>query len=582
MASGDVVNTAARLQAAAPVDGVLVDETTYRATSPRDRLRGRGARRREGQERAGPRLRGARVALAPRARRRRAGADARSSAGSESSTCSPTRSSASAASACRSSSRSSASRESARAALVTELFRMVAERPGADRLAPGPLAAVRRGRDALGARPRWSRRRPGSSRATAPPRRRRSSRRQSTRRCPRTPRRAGSRATCGGWSASASELDLADDSGDAAFAAWRRFFEGVAERGRSCSSSKTSSGPTTGCWTSSTTSSTGPRTCPCSSSARRARSSSTRRPAWGGGKPNATTQSLAPLSDDDTARLVHGLLDRAVLPAELQSALVENAGGNPLYAEEFARMLAEREEAGPWASSSCPETVQGIIAARLDGLTPEEKALLQDASVIGKVFWLGSLAAMDGVGEPELERRLHGLERRELVRRERQAASPASASTPSGTCSSARSRTGRSRAPRAPRSTGRRGVDRVARARPHGGPRRDAGAPLRRCGRVRAGGRPGRRGDRRAGARGVRRGCRPGPRAERIPGGRRVLRPGARALAGGVGAPAAASPPACPGPARGSGTSRRSRLSSMPAMHCSRRASATRRRSPSR
>jgi tetratricopeptide (TPR) repeat protein len=111
-----------------------------------------------------------------------------------------------------------------------------------------------------------------------------------------------------------------------------------------------------------------------------------------------------------------------VLPAEFQSALVENAGGNPLYAEEFARMLEEREEAGTLGELELPATVQGIIAARLDGLVPEEKALLQDASVIGKVFWLGSLAAIGGVGEPELERSLHGLERRELVRRERQAA----------------------------------------------------------------------------------------------------------------------------------------------------------------
>lgn len=64
-----------------------------------------------------------------------------------------------------------------------------------------------------------------------------------------------------------------------------------------------------------------------------------RRPAWGGGKANATTVSLSPLSDEETARLVHALLEQSVLPAEVQSALLERAGGNPLYAEEFVRMV---------------------------------------------------------------------------------------------------------------------------------------------------------------------------------------------------------------------------------------------------
>ncbi|HUH15429.1 MAG TPA: AAA family ATPase [Gaiellaceae bacterium] len=138
-----------------------------------------------------------------------------------------------------------------------------------------------------------------------------------------------------------------------------------------------------------------------------------RRPAWSGGKANATTISLAPLSDEETARLVHALLDRSVLPADVQSALLERAGGNPLYAEEFVRMVAER------GGSELPESVQGIIAARLDALDADDKALLQHAAVVGKVFWSGALAA---IGERErlaVEERLHALERRELVRRER-------------------------------------------------------------------------------------------------------------------------------------------------------------------
>jgi class 3 adenylate cyclase len=136
----------------------------------------------------------------------------------------------------------------------------------------------------------------------------------------------------------------------------------------------------------------------------------TRRPGWGGGKANAQTVSLAPLSDDDTARLVHSLLERAVVPAEMQTSLLERAGGNPLYAEEFVRLL--QQERGDVA---LPESVQGIIAARLDGLVPDEKELLQSAAVLGKVFWLGGL----GAERPRGEELLHGLERKEFVRRER-------------------------------------------------------------------------------------------------------------------------------------------------------------------
>ena len=90
-----------------------------------------------------------------------------------------------------------------------------------------------------------------------------------------------------------------------------------------------------------------------------------RRPGWGGGKPNALTVSLSPLSDEETAKLLHELLG-SVLPAETQVELLGRAGGNPLYAEEFARMLRDRG-----GGASCPETVQGLIAARLDLLEPD-------------------------------------------------------------------------------------------------------------------------------------------------------------------------------------------------------------------
>ncbi len=141
-----------------------------------------------------------------------------------------------------------------------------------------------------------------------------------------------------------------------------------------------------------------------------------RRPGWGGGKANAVTISLSALSDEETAQLVHTLLERAVLPAEAQAAVLARAEGNPLYAEEFARLLRERGDLG---NAAMPESVQGIIAARLDLLEPDAKALVQAAAVLGKVFWLGAVAEISGRERWSLEQELHDLERRELVRRER-------------------------------------------------------------------------------------------------------------------------------------------------------------------
>ena len=117
-----------------------------------------------------------------------------------------------------------------------------------------------------------------------------------------------------------------------------------------------------------------------------------RRPGWGGGKRNALTLNLSPLSDQDASKLLSLVLDRAVLPAETQQALLERASGNPLYAEQFARLYLER---GTVDDLALPESVHGLIAARLDALPADEKALLQDAAVIGKVFWSGALGGDD-------------------------------------------------------------------------------------------------------------------------------------------------------------------------------------------
>jgi class 3 adenylate cyclase len=136
-----------------------------------------------------------------------------------------------------------------------------------------------------------------------------------------------------------------------------------------------------------------------------------RRPDWGGGKRNATTLSISPLTETETAKLLANVLDRAVLDAETQQAVLLRAEGNPLYAAEYARMLADHEG----ADLPLPETVQGLIAARIDDLPPAEKQLLQDAAVIGKVFWPGAL-------EGATDDALHALERREFIRRDRRSA----------------------------------------------------------------------------------------------------------------------------------------------------------------
>jgi len=139
-----------------------------------------------------------------------------------------------------------------------------------------------------------------------------------------------------------------------------------------------------------------------------------RRQAWGGGKANTTTISLQPLADDDTARLIAALLQQPLQPADEQRTLLDRAGGNPLFAEQYVRMLMERGTTG-----ELPESVQGVIAARLDALPRAEKELLQGAAVHGKVFWLGGVAAAVGIDAADGEQLLRTLERKDFVRRER-------------------------------------------------------------------------------------------------------------------------------------------------------------------
>ena len=156
-----------------------------------------------------------------------------------------------------------------------------------------------------------------------------------------------------------------------------------------------------------------------------------RRPDWGGGKRNALTVSISSLGEEETAQLLAALLDQALLPVELQSEVLSRSAGNPLYTEEYVRMLQDRgfleRTNGRWQLRivdrfPLPETVQGMIAARLDALSLPEKEVVQAAAVVGKVFWPSSLGVLLGRENSEFGEALHGLVRKEFVRRDRRSA----------------------------------------------------------------------------------------------------------------------------------------------------------------
>ena len=148
-----------------------------------------------------------------------------------------------------------------------------------------------------------------------------------------------------------------------------------------------------------------------------------RRPTWGAGKRNFTSLYLEPLSDADMDHLLAGLVPG--LPDELRAGIRERAEGVPLYAVETVRMLLDRGllvrrgrtyvPAGPIETLEVPETLHALIAARLDGLAPEERRLLQDASVLGKTFALDALAALSGAAAGDLEPVLGSLVRKEAL-----------------------------------------------------------------------------------------------------------------------------------------------------------------------
>ncbi len=157
-----------------------------------------------------------------------------------------------------------------------------------------------------------------------------------------------------------------------------------------------------------------------------------KRPDWGAGKRNFTSLYLEPLSPAAMRELLAGLVPG--LPAAAVKAIVDRADGMPLYAVETVRMLlAEGRLAledgvyrpiGDLTSVAVPETLTALIASRLDGLAAEDRTLVSDAAVLGQSFTLAGLSAVSGIPEAELEPRLLGLVRRELLSRETDPRSP--------------------------------------------------------------------------------------------------------------------------------------------------------------
>jgi predicted ATPase len=129
-----------------------------------------------------------------------------------------------------------------------------------------------------------------------------------------------------------------------------------------------------------------------------------RRPAW-------PARTLDPLTDEEVARLLRALVPDDV-DRSTRDGLVRLVGGNPLYAEEYARSLA----AG--AAPTLPPSVQAVIAARVDTLPVAEKAVLQDAAVVGRVVWPGALPAIGGTDRATVAACLELLVRKQFVRRE--------------------------------------------------------------------------------------------------------------------------------------------------------------------
>ena len=148
-----------------------------------------------------------------------------------------------------------------------------------------------------------------------------------------------------------------------------------------------------------------------------------RRPSWGAGQRSFSSLYLEPLSDPAVTELLAGLVPG--LPEDIRDQILQRAQGVPLYAVETVRMLLDRgmlaregatyRPTGPIGSLEVPETLHALIAARLDGLTPDERRVVTDGAVLGKSFFKQGIAHVSGLPEDQVELLLSSLLRKEVV-----------------------------------------------------------------------------------------------------------------------------------------------------------------------
>ena len=154
-----------------------------------------------------------------------------------------------------------------------------------------------------------------------------------------------------------------------------------------------------------------------------------KRPGWAGGKLNATSVLLEPLSGGECGELVANLLGGAPFAPRVRERIAEAAEGNPLFVEEMIAMLIDdgllSRGDGGWRATAdltqvaIPPSIQALLAARLDRLASEERSAAECASVEGKVFHLGAVAEMTARPLAPTTRVLGTLARKELIRHDR-------------------------------------------------------------------------------------------------------------------------------------------------------------------
>jgi predicted ATPase/class 3 adenylate cyclase len=154
------------------------------------------------------------------------------------------------------------------------------------------------------------------------------------------------------------------------------------------------------------------------------------RPTWAAAIADATSVRLEPLTEENSERLVDNLLGQAPLDEPVRARIRQAAEGNPLFVEEILRMLVDerllRRDDGRWtaaadlSSIAIPPTINALLAARLERLSREERAVIQRASVVGKVFWWGAVSELTPAAEQDaVGGHLQALVRKELVRPDR-------------------------------------------------------------------------------------------------------------------------------------------------------------------